>query len=143
MGKLIPGATSKVCPKCKIEKVLDDYHNNTKAADGKASWCKSCEYEKSKQLAQNKKILVFEKYGGCVCVCCGESEISFLTIDHINGNGNRHRREIFNGKTSYRIYPWLIKNNFPPGFQVLCFNCNCGKQVNGGTCPHKDMKEEK
>jgi len=25
----------------------------------------------------------------------------------------------------------------PAGFQVLCFNCNIGKQLNDGTCPHQ------
>ncbi|MBA7683673.1 hypothetical protein ES703_92053 [subsurface metagenome] len=26
------------------------------------------------------------------CACCGESEVRFLTIDHINGNGSEHRK---------------------------------------------------
>lgn len=55
-----------------------------------------------------------------------------LTIDHIDNDGGKHRREI---KSLY-IYPWIKKNNFPAGFQVLCFSCNHGKQLNGGTrCP--------
>ena len=28
------------------------------------------------------------------CACCGEKELSFLTIDHINGKGNIHRKEM-------------------------------------------------
>jgi len=73
------------------------------------------------------------KHYGNKCSCCGEKNVKFLTIDHINGNGNQHRKEI---KT--HLDRWLVKNNFPKGFQILCYNCNCGKRVNGGICPHKD-----
>jgi len=31
---------------------------------------------------------------------------------------------------------WLKKNNFPPGFQVLCANCNFAKR-NSRYCPHE------
>jgi len=71
--------------------------------------------------------------GNPTCNCCGEDIIQFLEIDHINGDGNKHRKEL-----GYdRIEGWLIRNNFPEGFQVLCCNCNKGKQLNGGKCPHE------
>jgi hypothetical protein len=76
---------------------------------------------------------VFNHYGGYVCECCGESIKKFLTIDHINNDGKEHRKEL----GSRIIYKWLKQNGFPEGFQVLCFNCNCGRQLNGGICPHK------
>ncbi len=71
-----------------------------------------------------------EAYGG-VCSCCGEARYEFLAIDHINGGGGKHRREIGN-----KITRWLIANDFPPGFRVLCHNCN---QAIGhyGYCPHQ------
>ena len=59
--------------------------------------------------AKSIRELVFEYYGKS-CVCCGESGSVFLTIDHINGGGNQHRREI--GGNSTAIYRWLVKNNF-------------------------------
>lgn len=34
-----------------------------------------------------------------------------------------------------RFYVWLKKNNYPPGFQILCYNCNCAKG-HFGYCPH-------
>lgn len=74
---------------------------------------------------------VLEHYGGG-CACCGEAEPLFLTIDHIDGNGNAHRREI--GKTDMWI--WLLRNDYPEGFQILCYNCNAGRYRNGGACPH-------
>lgn len=57
-----------------------------------------------------------------------------MTIDHMNGGGNRHRREInISGMSFYR---WLKQNNYPAEFQVMCFNCNFAKHVLG-ECPHK------
>ncbi len=35
-----------------------------------------------------------------------------------------------------------MENNFPPGFRVLCYNCNCGRNHNKGICPHKKPVEE-
>ncbi len=84
-----------------------------------------------KKYEKNCKRLVFEHYGE-VCACCGESIKEFLTIDHINGGGTKHRK-----KDGRKICVWLFKNNFPKGFQTLCFNCNWGKHINGGICPHK------
>ena len=77
---------------------------------------------------------VFATYGGYVCACCGETIKKFLTIDHINNDGKQHRQRV--GKSRV-LYYWLHDNGFPPGFQVLCFNCNCGRQLNGGVCPHR------
>jgi len=73
-------------------------------------------------------------YGTMTCACCGEPIIEFLTIDHINGGGCKHRQKIGVGTV---FYHWLIKNGFPEGYQVLCYNCNCGRDKNGGMCPHK------
>lgn len=72
-------------------------------------------------------------YGG-KCVCCGEKEPTFLCIDHINGGGLKHRREIRTNNLTY----WLKINNYPKGFQVLCYNCNNAKI--SGNCPHKLTK---
>ena len=85
-----------------------------------------------KKHRDKNRELVFNHYGK-ECSCCGEKELKFLSIDHINGNGTKHRKEI---KT--RIYGWLVRNNYPKGFQTLCFNCNWGRYRNNGICPHKD-----
>lgn len=77
-------------------------------------------------------------YGGS-CACCGETESVFLTIDHIGEDGggrNRYRDGPF--RSSDQFYGWLIKASFPPEFRLLCFNCNSGRHINGGTCPHEE-----
>jgi|ERR1700688_1933691 len=80
-----------------------------------------------------KKICVNEYGLSGGCVCCGETELSFLSIDHIKDNGARDR-EIHGSGTSFFL--WLIKNNFPEGFQTLCCNCQMGKRCGNGFCPH-------
>lgn len=74
-------------------------------------------------------------YGGYRCACCDESEPKFLTLDHVHNDGSAHRKEI--GNRGAGIFKWLRDNGYPAGFQVLCMNCNHGKALNGGICPHK------
>jgi hypothetical protein len=99
-------------------------------------------YREAVRLRQKKynlsvKLAVFQHYGGA-CACCSESSIEFLCIDHINGNGNKHRRQIgSDGGSSF--YLWLKRNGFPEGFQVLCHNCNMAKSCYGA-CPHRKEK---
>ena len=94
---------------------------------------------KDRDSHKRKKQKVLDAYGGPVCACCGERHFSMLTIDHINNDGAKHRLEIGNGKKNVgsRLYQWLITNKFPKGLQVLCFNCNSSKYLNGGICEHK------
>ena len=70
---------------------------------------------------------------GQKCSCCGESDIRYLTIDHPENNGAEHRKSM-GTKVMYR---WLKQNNYPEGYGVLCFNCNSGRSIAGGICPHK------
>lgn len=92
--------------------------------------CKARDREKYRRL----KVLVFSHYSGgkMVCACCGENEIEFLTIDHIVPI-RRRTRDSRHGGTA--LYARLRAAGFPPGYQVLCFNCNCAKGTNG-ECPH-------
>ena len=92
------------------------------------------------QLVQRPKRLalkaeVIAAYGG-QCVCCGESHPAFLALDHIEGKGREHRRAI--GTDGSGFYTWVKANNFPDMLRILCHNCNMGRQLNGGTCPHQE-----
>lgn len=73
----------------------------------------------------------FKQYGGYVCFCCGETNPLFLTLDHKNNDGGKHRKKLGN-----YIYFQLRREGWPPIMQVACYNCNCGRARNGGVCPH-------
>lgn len=83
---------------------------------------------------------VFEHYsnGTFRCACCGQSEIDFLTIDHINNDGAKQRLRLFGRRNRGGVffYRWLVKNGFPPGLAVLCMNCNLSKGKHG-LCVHQ------
>jgi hypothetical protein len=90
--------------------------------------------EKNRKRQGTMRQKIFTHYGGPDphCICCGEMHSEFLTVDHINGGGNKHREQIGQGG----LYGWLIKNNFPDGFRILCLNCNWSIGVRG-YCPHQ------
>jgi hypothetical protein len=84
------------------------------------------------------KLKVFAHYG-TACQCCGQTGEAFLTIDHVNNGGDKHRRELFGTNTGgSAFYRWLVKQNYPKEYQLLCWNCNCGRRINGGICPHRE-----
>jgi hypothetical protein len=75
------------------------------------------------------------------CVCCREVALEFLALDHINGGGAEHRREI-GSRNSSTMFRWARDNGYPPIFQVLCHNCNLAKGFYG-QCPHqRDTDQE-
>jgi len=93
---------------------------------------------KQRKYYQKRKKQVLDKYGGN-CQCCGENRLPFLTLDHINDSGYKHRKTIGVGpRGGHPFYLWIIRNEYPVGYETLCFNCNIGRHINKGVCPHKE-----
>ena len=126
-----------MCAKCRTthqKGSLDWYHRQvtsgccTRCGDphtGTGRYCPDCS-EKAKREVKRWSDQVrdetFQAYGGAVCVRCGNIDPDVLQIDHIDGGGTQHRKKI--GEPLTR---WLRKQGFPPGYQVLCANCNTKK----------------
>jgi len=160
-----PSQASKSCTRCGETKPLSEFylmsylrisgnvhkqqHPECKVCNRLRTRARYHSDQKASILAKDKiarqrraiemKALVFGAYGGYVCACCGETEKKFLSIDHINNDGAEFRRRIGGKRTAagYHTYRWLVLNGFPEGFQVLCMNCNHGKRMNKGVCPHR------
>jgi uncharacterized OB-fold protein len=115
-----PEPNKTLCEVCSARK-LNYYYKN-----------KETRLQHQKRYIYKLKLKVFNAYGGANCRCCGELRMEFLSIDHIEGDGADHRKVI--GRTG--IYHWLRRNNYPPGFQVLCMNCNFARGMHG-YCPHE------
>lgn len=106
---------------------------------------KNPEYRKLIQQRSYEKIRIecFSYYGkGKIeCRCCKESEIKFLHLDHINGDGAQKRKE-WEKTTTQKFggtgfYYHLKSEGYPDiGLQILCANCNLGKRT-GKYCPHE------
>ncbi len=81
------------------------------------------------------RLLVLKTYSPdgiirCINKDCPEHHnphVEFLQIDHIENDGNEHRKII--GHAAHQLWHWLKKNGFPPGFQILCANCNMHKSI--------------
>lgn len=106
---------------------------------GKSKFCPKCHlYCKTKGSLENArfKSIIFSHFGS-KCICCGELEPAFLTIDHINNDGHIARKLETSGSNFYRKLAKSIEDgNAPMDLQLLCRNCNWGKHVNCGICPH-------
>ncbi len=93
--------------------------------------------EKRKKRAFFLKTSAFEKYGN-KCACCGENDVDFLAIDHVNGRGTSLRKE--NKLWGESMYRFLVNTDMSSEFRILCHNCNWSAHLHGGTCIHK-LKE--
>lgn len=153
----IPSEALKPCSKCGSEKPIAEYYIRK---NGKPhAHCKTCykanvkarrygpdrarvielENRWSRQWRRQLRDRVFAAYGGYRCACCGETQPEFLSLDHIANDGAEFRRRVLGGRTKAGVptYQWLLRNGFPPGVQVMCMNCQHGKRMNGGICPHQ------
>jgi hypothetical protein len=57
----------------------------------------------------------------------------------MNNDGAAHRKSGIHAGASF--YWFLLRNNFPENYQILCWNCNHAKYINKGTCPHKETTQ--
>jgi hypothetical protein len=142
LTKTFVDENGRVCTECGLYKEWDSYPTNTDCIKDRDPKCKACTSAHAIPVSREYRLAlkhqVMNGYGGA-CACCGESEIAFLTIDHINNDGAEHRRSSKFAKAN-RLYRWLRDNNYPQGFQVLCSNCNTAKNV-VGVCPHQIRRE--
>lgn len=82
------------------------------------------------------RIETLDAYGG-VCVCCGETEPWFLTIEHSNKDGAEQRALLGHNGKGVNFYRWLRQRDYPKdmGLTVLCHNCNHTSYWR--ECPHQ------
>ena len=88
------------------------------------------------RLWARRKAELLAAYGG-QCECCSEQQPLFLTLDHVNGRPPEHRKAGGSYKSAQALVPTLRRLGWPSDYRLLCWNCNCGRQLNNGVCPHK------
>ena len=106
---------------------------------------------KEKDKRMNLRSTVLETYSKLLsnsdipcCNCCGiNAHLDFLAIDHIAGRqemDSKHELVKLGYSSKFLgivLQKWIIDNNFPEGFQILCQNCNMAKGMkkNNNKCP--------
>lgn len=123
------GKRGILCTKCQSKYNALRYKKNQKDIIKKAAlWNKENIDKRNRRLREDYiklKRASMNKYGE-KCPC-GIENIEFLTIDHINNDG-KNDRKIWQNKVA-NIHTWLKKNKYPPGYQILCGNCNLKKEI--------------
>ena len=130
----------KICIKCKKRKDLFLFYKRKGVKDGVSNKCKDCSNIVNKIYGKKQRKRLKEEvisiYGNR-CTCCGEDEISFLSIHHINFNGNLERKQ---GLKAYYLYNKIINDPFcRESYTLLCMNCN-SCITKDKACPHKEKR---
>jgi hypothetical protein len=84
---------------------------------------------KNKQVNERLETIYWYSNGEMKCNICGNTHYEFLAIDHIDNNGYIHRQSGELKRYSNDLSKYLIANNFPEGYQILCHNCNQIKRI--------------
>jgi hypothetical protein len=95
---------------------------NNPITDGYCVLCYNCN---SMKVVKNKYLLsyktkVLDNYGG-KCLICNEFKVEKLVISR-NEKGAEIRR-LLGCNSSSVLYRWIIKNDYPPGLEIKCLNC--------------------
>ncbi len=161
---------AKYCAGCDKHVPLSDWTKHNSTADRLQHRCNHCRNAQRREARRNKKghyatereryheqhkkaclalyyrykKLVFEHYSTGTpfcCKSCGFNDERALSIDHIDGRGAAHRKQL-NG---VNLCKWLVKEGYPEGYQILCMNCQFIKRHEqarygiawGNTCKEK------
>jgi hypothetical protein len=113
-----------VCVQCGREAAVDGSIRGSK--------CMQANRTAAREAYRALRLKVVAIYGGR-CVCCGEIEPDFLSLDHINNDGGQQRSG--GNRSGSALYKYALKER-PQDLQLLCYNCNCARG-HYGVCPHK------
>jgi hypothetical protein len=126
---------AKRCPQCGLTKRIEDFYlQHRESVHG---WCKLCNNEHRRARFRQDRLAALAHYstGDIRCVCCGERNLEFLGLDHINDDGAEHRRQL--GHNAHQFYSWLRKTDYTyRDLAVACHNCNMARAMYG-ECPHR------
>lgn len=116
--------TSKICPKCNIEKTFDEFYNRRGRA-GNSPYCKTCTGKQTTDRTRHFKSLMIEYKGG-KCICCGYSKYDgALDFHHLDPeqkdfNPSKMRCTTFDNRIKKELDKCVL----------LCSNCH--REVHGG-----------
>lgn len=146
---------TKACKRCQVIKSLDQFYkdNSHKLIEPYRTYCKTCDSKAAHDWKKNNRAKLnsyrcnwylklrkdlLDAYGR-ICSCCGETHEEFLSLEHIGGGGNQHRKLRINNAS---IYTEIRQQGFPRDrYTLLCMNCNFATRYRK-ECPHKKITQQ-
>lgn len=112
----------KYCSRCELLKHSSEFSVSKTRKAGLGVYCKQCYIEKNAEF----KLKILSLLGGPFCIQCGENEFEFLTIQHKQGGGKKHRLS-----TSWKgIFNDILDDGDRQSkYEVLCANCNIADAI--------------
>jgi len=125
---------SPYCKKCMRQIMQKDYvtHREQRQASRRKWWknnSEKCKQRAKRYYLEQRTVLLSQirirnaklfkqclDHYGHICRLCGSTKN--LSMDHIGGNNGE------SPKAGARLWRWIIKHSFPPGFRTLCRACN-------------------
>lgn len=131
---------SKTCRVC--NDLLTDTNWSTSRQKRKTNICRLCEHRQNQARYIRKQDFYLSnmnntrvdvrasviEYYGSKCSLCNESNPKLMSLDHLDGNGRAHRKEVLGTDSGSQFYKWVAKNK-PDNLRLLCFNCNCQRPI--------------
>jgi hypothetical protein len=121
----LPHVANGLCARC----------NTKRRYDQDPETARRLARESQARTRKRRRDELVEAYGGkCSCPKCPETNSAFLTLEHTNGDGKEHRKEL-----GSHTYEDLRRRGWPQdGYTLLCWNCNAMTR-HGRTCPHMEI----
>jgi hypothetical protein len=159
------------CSRCKQNLPAESFYLSRTSSRGYGTYCKECSKARRREwMAENKEMrsiyhdrykdseieakkgsnwrlrIEFLREYGNECACCGEFLPEFLSVDHINNDGEKHRQTLspndYRGGNGRDVIRDLKRRGWPKeDYQILCYNCNFAKGWYG-ECPHERIKAD-
>jgi hypothetical protein len=124
--------SSKTCRECNI--LLDKTNCTPSFLKRGFRSCRKCvEIDRKERNINNRKTAI--KNLGGKCNCCGIDNYDLLSIDHINGGGQKDRNSFGSWGKYLRHLANLPIQELKQKYQTLCYNCNYCKGF-FGKCSH-------
>ena len=104
-------------------------HSRCKRSISKRNKSGFCHKHSNRGTHKKFKTILYAELGN-KCVCCGERDWMYLSVDHVANDGVELRKR---RSAHTRINTLLHYHRENPGsLQLLCMNCNHAKMRNGG-----------
>ncbi len=125
--------THRWCRECKELLPVDAFKTKT--------FCRECQPIVSARTQLERKRVVLTAYSTSQiwpqCICCGETYLGHLCIQHVNGDGAAAPSENCNADSYTHLAALLRRGIKKDGLVTMCMNCNLALGTRPGVrCPN-------